>query len=455
MASLFAQLYLGTNAISAQRTGIAAAGHNIANVNTPGHTRLEADFRAQAGQLQGVRALGFVSTADLILSSRERLADAELGRADDMATATVSLESELSAPGGNLVDAIAELFGGIIKLSSNPTDIALREAALSNAQALGAAFNRSARAISDAQQGADERLASLADQATGLAAEIASANRELARGDNPALVDRRNQAARELSELVGGAAQIVPNGHMRFTLEDGTVLVDADRSARFETTVDTTNYQGHLRLDVVTDTSRRDVTRNMSSGRMGAQLQFRDVASQQILQDMDQLAFDLSTQINAAHRNFAGMDGVTGRDLFVPPTGVQGAAMAFAVDPQVVADPARIAAADPALGPGDNSGLLALANLRDAKLANAGTRSFLDEALSMQTSLGFTVQRASRDQDIARLRGDSLAALRDSVSGVSVEEELTKLQAFQRATEASVRVIQTVDSLLGNLIESV
>lgn len=38
---------------------------------------------------------------------------------------------------------------------------------------------------------------------------------------------------------------------------------------------------------------------------------------------------------------------------------------------------------------------------------------------------------------------------------MSVEEELTKLQAFQRATEASVRVIQTVDSLLGNLIESV
>ena len=78
-----------------------------------------------------------------------------------------------------------------------------------------------------------------------------------------------------------------------------------------------------------------------------------------------------------------------------------------------------------------------------------------DWAPYVQTSLGFTVQRAEKDQDIAQLRSDSLAALRDSVSGVSVEEELTKLQAFQRATEASVRVIQTVDSLLGNLIESV
>ncbi|MCB9648678.1 MAG: flagellar hook-associated protein FlgK [Deltaproteobacteria bacterium] len=455
MSGLFSQLYLGTNAISAQRTGIAAASHNIANVNTPGHNRVDADFRAQSGQLQGVRATGFSSSADAILSSRERLADAEMGRSEDLATAAISLEGELAASGGNLVDAIAALFGGIIELSSNPSDVALREAALSNAQAVGVAFNRSAQSIVDAQQGADDRLATLADQASSLAAEIAAANRELSQDPNPSVADRRDQAARELAELVGGTAQVVPNGSMRVTLEDGSVLVDQDRAAHFETTVDTTNYGGHLRLDVVSASGRRDVTGAVTTGRVGAQLQFRDVTSKQMLQDMDQLAFDLATQINATHRNYSGMDGVSGRDLFVPPTGVQGSALAFAVDPQMVADPARLAGSNPALGSGDNSGLLALADLRSAAVAGGGSRTFLDEGLRMQTSLGFTVQRAEKDQDIAQLRSDSLAALRDSVSGVSVEEELTKLQAFQRATEASVRVIQTVDSLLGNLIESV
>ena len=79
--------------------------------------------------------------------------------------------------------------------------------------------------------------------------------------------------------------------------------------------------------------------------------------------------------------------------------------------------------------------------------------TFLDEGLKMMTGLGFTVQRAQRDQEVASLRSDALASLRDSMTGVSVEEELTRLQAFQRASEASAKVLNTIDGLLGTLIE--
>ena len=174
-------------------------------------------------------------------------------------------------------------------------------------------------------------------------------------------------------------------------------------------------YRG--RIDVVSGNRRRDVTTTLSQGRMGAELHFRDQVASQMMADLDQLAYDLATEMNAVHSNYAGLDGVSGRDLFVPPSAVQGAAMSFAVDQAIIDDPTQLASADPNLGSGDNSGLLALADLRDAKLAGSGqSMTFLDEGLRMMTSLGFTVQRAQRDQEVASLRADSLASHRGSRS---------------------------------------
>lgn len=455
MPGLYSQLFLGASALGAHRTGVSAAGHNIANVNTPGHTRVDVDMRANNASIGGVRSLGFHSSADLILHQRERLADAEMGRANDLATASIALEGALAIESGTIVDAIAALFGGVVELSSNPTDVALREAAISDANNLANEFNRASQTLYEAQIGADDRLVSHTQEATRLAEEIASANRLLRVSEDTTLVDRRNQAARELSAIVGGKAHIDKSGAMRFALEDGTVLVDGDSFARLEAHPDQQNYGGHVRIDVVAGNRRVDVTNTLDQGRMGAELHFRDHVTSDMMADLDQLAYDLATEMNAVHRSHAGLDGVSGRDFFAPPTGVQGAAIALAVDQAILDDPAKLASADPNLGPGDNSGLLALANMRDSKLAGAGqSKTFLDEGLRMMTGLGFTVQRAESDQEVASLRADALASLRDSTTGVSVEEELTRLQAYQRASEASARVINTVDSLIGTLIET-
>lgn len=454
MAGLYSQLFVGSSAMAAQRTGVSAAGHNIANVNTPGHTRVGIDLRAENAFIGGVRSMGFTSGAELILHQRERLADADMGRATDMANAAVSLEGDLALEGGSIVDAIAALFGGIVELSSSPTDIALRGGVVSQAAGVASNFNRSARAIADARNTADDRIDSLTREATSLAAEIASANEVLRTTVDSTVVDQRNQAARELSQIVGGTAHIDSRGSMRFMLEDGTVLVDDVYSATLSASPDPANYGGHMRVDVSLQGRVRDVTTSLTSGRVGAQLDFRDNATAQMMSDLDQLAFDISSQLNAVHRTFAGMDGASGRDFFTQPAVVQGAASAMAVDPTIIADPTLLANADPALGTGDNSGLIALAALRDQPLAGSGSsQTFVDEGLRMMTSLGFMVQDAKADQDIAALRVDSLASMRDSLTGVSVEEELTRLQGFQRASEASARVLQTVDSLLGNLIE--
>jgi flagellar hook-associated protein 1 FlgK len=45
-----------------------------------------------------------------------------------------------------------------------------------------------------------------------------------------------------------------------------------------------------------------------------------------------------------------------------------------------------------------------------------------------------------------------LAQQRDSVSGVSLEEEMTNLMTFQKAYQASAQIISTVNLMLQSLI---
>lgn len=453
MATFFSQLQLGASALMAHRSGISAAGHNIANADVEGHTRVNPNLDSRAiDHGGGVNVSPLTGSPDQILAQRERIADAAFGRADDLTSAASTLEGEVSLDQGGLVNAIANLFGGILDLSPDPSDSALRASLVSKTRSLAAAFHRASEAAAATREAADGRINSYAKAANNLARKISSLNEQINVKEDPALADQRAQAARELTELVGGKARVDPDGLMRFNLDDGTTLVDGVRSHELSTAPDPGNG-GHLRLLVDKGHQSHDVTAAITSGRMGAQIEMRDNVAATLANDVDQLAFDLATSLNAVHRSHQGLDGSTGRDFFVQPTQVQGAARTLEVAPDILADHRRIATGAVGAGPGDNAGVQALAALQDANAAGGGTRTFMDEGVRSLTTLGVSVQRAEQDLEISNVRRESLASIRDSVSGVSVEEELSRLSQFQRASEATTRFMSTVDGMLGYLIE--
>jgi flagellar hook-associated protein 1 FlgK len=266
------------------------------------------------------------------------------------------------------------------------------------------------------------------------------------------LVDQRDTAALKLSEVVGGKARIDSDGHMRFLLDDGSVVVDGPRAAAFEAVGDAT-LGGMSRIDIVDGAHRLDVTGSISSGRLGADIHFRDNITNTLVAEADQLAFDVATNLNAVHRGFAGLDGGTGRDLFVEPLTVNGAARLFAVDPTVDDDPSLLAAATVGQPVGDNSGMLALMGIQDQLLAGGGTSTFVDESVRFISNIGQDVRAAVIDQKFHEAQKNGVDALRDSIAGVSLEEELNRLSQFQHASEANMRFVRTVDQLLSRLID--
>jgi len=116
-----------------------------------------------------------------------------------------------------------------------------------------------------------------------------------------------------------------------------------------------------------------------------------------------------------------------------------------------VTDPAKVAASSTAAGvPGDNSNALALADLRDA--ATVDGSSFGRFYSRIVTDLGTDVNSARLNADAQGMFTQELVAARESTSGVSLEEEAINLVKLQRAYEAAVKVLSTVDQMMDTIL---
>lgn len=351
--------------------------------------------------------------------------------------------------GTSLGTDLAEMFASIGRAGASPTDPIARTAVVESLQELVAGVHRRAAELAQMREEFNQSIRDKAAKVSELAERLARANLEVAKTNDPATKDQRDLVAKQLSELVGGAARTDADGQMRFVLDGGAVLVDGKHAAKLET--DTDPVTGDATIFVVDDNAKREVN-TMSGGSMGALIGARDGVLQKAQVDLDQFAYDLATTSNATHRGFAGLDGVSGRDLFTQPTAVTGAAAALAVDPGIEADPSTLAFAAIGAGPGSNAGALELFQNATKKVATGGT-TLGDAALGFSSRIGRAAASASADMARDELVADHLASLHDSLSGVDLQEEMTNLSRFEHASSAMTKFVSTIDGLLGDLID--
>jgi flagellar hook-associated protein 1 FlgK len=198
-----------------------------------------------------------------------------------------------------------------------------------------------------------------------------------------------------------------------------------------------------------------DITSEVTGGTIGGLLYVRDGAIPGYLASLDTLAAQTATSVNGLHTAGFDLTGAAGGSFFsytAPPAGVSGAAGALRVDPAIVADNNRIAAAGTAL-PGDNATARALAALRSQRVLN-GTATLHDGWGDIVYQVGSDVQTAKNARDTHETITREIDALRDQVSGVSLDEEALNLLKFQSAYEANAKFFTTINSLLDTLMNS-
>jgi flagellar hook-associated protein 1 FlgK len=197
-----------------------------------------------------------------------------------------------------------------------------------------------------------------------------------------------------------------------------------------------------------------DVTSNVTDGALGGLREARDTDATNALNQLDQFAYDFSNAVNGIQSAGYGTDGTTGNNLFVAPAAVAGAAKGMALDPAIVGHPEKIATSSTAAGlPSGNDVAGQLADLATTSIGSGGTPTATFAALA--SSVGSAKQSADNENELRTSTVAQAETLNSSSSGVSLDEEMANLTQYQRAFEASSKVLQTADALLENLISSI
>jgi flagellar hook-associated protein 1 len=200
--------------------------------------------------------------------------------------------------------------------------------------------------------------------------------------------------------------------------------------------------------------SPTEVTQFLSGGRLAGIKEARDVDLFDVHERFDQLVFDVATSVNTQHAAGFGKDGLSGRNLFDVPAITLGPARGIAVSSQVAGNPDAIAAAEAAGSvPGGTGNAVALANLWNQPLS--GGRSAAETYGDIVGDIGQRKAAVALAVDTQNAVKEQIQAMRESVSGVSLDEEMVSLTKYQRAYEAAGKVLSTVDELLQDLINRV
>lgn len=133
------------------------------------------------------------------------------------------------------------------------------------------------------------------------------------------------------------------------------------------------------------------------------------------------------------------------------------------INPAILADVSKIVAAagldldivvgvEKPFGPGDGEIARKISNLRWADIPIEGQRNVNDFYLSMVSSVASQKSTSSMEAQKNNLVTQHLRDVRQSISGVNVDEEMSQMLAYQHAFRAAAQFISIVDELISVVI---
>ena len=447
---------MAARALSAQQLGLEVTGNNIANVNTAGYARRTIDFAAVKAESSlsagnGVEVQGIRSIRDRLLERRVLEEVPSEGRSQELSEILQVVEAGIGATGKSVDGRLTEMFGSFSRLADAPTSAVARADVLNAAAELTQSFHETAGRLSDAQRQADARVRGTVEEINALAEQITEVNHSIGASAPEArlpLQDQLSNLLRSLNNLVDVGVVERPDGSVDLTVGSGRALVIGDQTYRLEAVSQPPS--GFAAVEA----GGADITSEIHGGRLAGAVQARDVNIPDYLTRLDTIAYELVNQVNALHGSGFDQLGNTNQAFFTPLATATGAARLIEVDPAVAADSRLIAAAG-VNEIGDNAVAKSLANLRDGLVLEGNSATLVDS----WSHLAFRVGRDTRAAvDGLKAQSDiveQIDALRDAVSGVSLDEEAVQMIKFQRAYEANARFFSTVDQTLSVLFSIV
>lgn len=447
---------IGARGLSAAAHGQSITGQNIANAATPGYSRRVAGMQSvPLPDGGGVVINGSNRVHDAYLERRSLSARAGAGEANSRVSTLAVLDGVFNEDPGSVGAALDAFDSALADFAANPSSTAHRQVVLSKAEDLGRAFNQSADQLSSARADANGKIVDSVRTVNSKLEDIAALSEDIVQGrvsgnEVGDLEDRRDALIRDVSEQLPVNVIYEDSGAITLQLAGSRTLVDSDGKAH-PLVAQTDPTLGDVRIYRETSGAMEDITGMIKTGAIGGTISARDGALATARTQLDQLANDIANAYNTQHAAGFGLDGVDGRALFS--VGPSGAASSFKVSADVAGQPDKLAgASDPLNLTGDNRNATLLLGLRDQAIAGGGNATAQQAFRALVSDAGVAGQSAASQATQADAVLGQVEALWQSASGVSTDEEMISLMKFQRAYTASLRVIETADSMLQELL---
>jgi len=472
MLGLFGTLNLGARSLQTQQQGIETSGHNLANVNNPAYARQRINIQTSDTIQTSLGPVGTGAYVVRIQQLRDALLDQQVTgetsvrsfldakqSALDYTQALLGQEIDRQASGAEgaaaaqgaggqhgIADYLSSFFNSLQSLATNPTSLTERQAVLAKAQDLAGRFNQIDTGLGNLKTALDGSIDTDIKSANTLIASIADLNKQIVNAEAGApgaandLRDLRQQKIEQLAAFVNVQSIEQANGAVDLSISGNSIVTGVQVVDTLES-FDAGGGQMMLR----TATSATPLA--LTSGSIQGTIDARDGALQSLRDDLDNTAAQLIAEVNSVHQAGFSLTGSTGADFF---TGTD--AGTIQVNAVLVADPSLLQASGTAGAVGDNQVALALAQLANKKIAGLSNQTFSQGFSQTVANLGQALSSVNSDISDQNLVQNMLQRQRDSISGVSLDEEMTQMMQFQKAYQASARLITTIDEMLDTVL---
>jgi flagellar hook-associated protein 1 FlgK len=464
MGTISSAFSLMSGALDADQSALSIVANNVANANTPGYTEETPNWRENSPiEINGV-AYGSGVTQTGATSLRDRVLEERLDQQQQLASASGARLTALNsvqalftpdsgsanATAGDIGSDITGFFNSFSSLEANPTDNALRQQVLSSASTLAGDVSNAAASLNGQRAALDQDASGITSQVNSLTGAIAQLNQQIQstspNTDAGTLDDDRQQDLSQLSKLIGINQITTENNGLSITTTSGQLLVSEGSSFQL-----TTGMAGGVTHFYIGTT---DVTSQLAGGggELGGYLTARDQDIPSVMNSLDQLAYSVSTQVNALNNAGTDLDGLTGtvaNPLFIfnQPAVVAGCAANMSV---VMTDPNQIAAAGLGQGTGDNSNAAAMANLASQLIANGQTPS--NYYSNFVSTLGSTVSSVQTENTAQNASVTQLQTQNDALSSVNLNDEASSMETLERSYQAASQVFTMLNTIMNSAL---
>ncbi|GJL96419.1 MAG: flagellar hook-associated protein FlgK [Hyphobacterium sp.] len=313
--SLSSILGSALSGLQASQVGIRSASNNVANVNTPGYARTEANFTTRVidGRGFGVSVSGVVRVADAFLQAASVRATSQASAAEILGQSLDRFQAQVGTfdDQGSIFSRLNQAFSSI---SSAAIDPSLSVSRLSVASDLQSFFDEGRRLNSELRvlrQESDTRIGSTIGRINELTTELSALNGEVqslsaAAADSTGAQNRQAELIDELAKYIDIRTTTNGDGRTFVSTSDGVPLVENGPSvlgyAPSGTGAAGVDY-ARITIQAANGTAQMDFNSHIGSGELKAHMDLRDIELPILMEEIAEMVSGAADAINREHND--------------------------------------------------------------------------------------------------------------------------------------------------------